>query len=110
MEQIKAFIDKVNTEVALQEQMKALAARNAGIEDVIALANEHGFAFTEGEWAAFAQKNAPAGELVDDQLVDVAGGKVNDKESWIVVSIASFGIGCAVFAVMSAASDKEVCT
>ncbi len=107
MEQIKAFFGKINTEVSLQEQMKSLAERNAGIEDIIALANEHGFAFTEGEWADFAQKNAPAGELMDEQLVDVAGGKVENKSLYIFCSIMSAGIGCVVVTTYSLATNND---
>ena len=75
MEQIKAFIEKANTDSELMAKLDALGAKNADAENVIALAAEYGFTFTEQEYEqAKTQARAKTGELSEEDLDAVSGG------------------------------------
>jgi predicted ribosomally synthesized peptide with nif11-like leader len=65
-EQLKAFLDALQGDTALQERLKAAADTDA----VVALAREAGFAISQAEIEA-AQQNM---ELSDKELERVAGG------------------------------------
>ncbi len=67
-EQLKAFLDALQGDTALQERLKAAADSDA----VVALAREAGFALSEAETRkAQAQQTL---ELSEEELEGVAGG------------------------------------
>ena len=77
MEQLKAFIEKAKTDSALLAKLNALGAKNAEAGEIIALAAEHGFAITAGEYAEAVKCGgncARCGELNEQELDAVAGG------------------------------------
>jgi len=75
MEQIKLFIEKANTDSELLSKLDALGAKNAGADEVIALAAEYGFTFTAQEYEqAKARAHAKTGELSEEDLDAVSGG------------------------------------
>jgi len=63
-EQLKAFLEKVNTDTSLQVKLKAAENTNA----VLAIAKENGFMFSSNDL-----KKAQS-ELSEEELEDVAGG------------------------------------
>jgi len=75
-EQLKAFIEKVQSDASLQEQLKAAADANA----VAAIAKEAGFSISADDL-----KNAQPIELSDEELAHVAGGvdvMEGEDDSW----------------------------
>lgn len=76
MEQIKLFLEKVKNDETLQASLKELAERAAGVEEVVALANEKGFCFTKEKFESFVKENLSAEELSEEQLAAASGGKV----------------------------------
>ena len=62
-EQLKAFLEKVQADTSLQEQLKAEGA------DVVAIAKAAGFAITTEDLNSHRQN------LSDDELEGVAGGQ-----------------------------------
>ena len=80
MEQIKAFIEKANTNSELMTKLDALGAKNVGAEDFIALAAEYGFTFTEQEYEqAKTHTRAKTGELSEEDLDAVSGGGTENR-------------------------------
>ena len=79
MEQIKAFIEKANTDSELMAKFEALGAKNAGADEIIVLAAEYGFTFTAQEYKQVkAAASAPQmGELNEEELGAVSGGTEN---------------------------------
>lgn len=69
-EQMKSFMEAIAQDQALAEALNAAETPEA----VIALAKEKGITLTEQDLALV---QAPAGELSDDDLDDVAGGAGN---------------------------------
>ena len=67
-EQLKSFLEKVKTDTALQEKLKAAADADAAL----AIAKEAGFAIT----AEDIQSMQSATDLSDKELEGVAGGYV----------------------------------
>ena len=49
MEQIKAFLEEIQSNEELQKELKALRKKKAGIAEIVALARQKGFSFTEAE-------------------------------------------------------------
>ena len=77
MEQIKAFIEKANTDSELMAKLDALGKSGAGAEEVVALASEYGFIFTAQEYEEAVKCGgncARCGELSEEDLDAVAGG------------------------------------
>jgi len=77
MEQIKAFIEKANTDSELMAKLDALGAKNADAENVIALAAEYGFTFSKEDYEKMSgcgRKCARCGELSEEELGAVSGG------------------------------------
>ena len=79
---IRPFLLRVAKDVALQEQLKALAGQDAARmeEAVLKLAVDQGLPFTAEELQAFVAEQAAAaierGDLSDGELEQVAGSKV----------------------------------
>ena len=63
-EQLKAFIEKVQSDTNLQERLKAAKSP----DDVISIAKEQGHEFSADHISQFS-------ELNDDELDGIAGGK-----------------------------------
>lgn len=74
MEMVLAFVNKVENDTTLQAQVKALSETSGGAEGILALARQHGFAFSREDLDTFMRNTAPTGELPDGQLADVVGG------------------------------------
>ena len=73
-EQLKAFIEQVETDTSLQEKLKAAADANA----VAAIAKEAGFSISADDI------NKAASEISDEALEGVAGGGLIGMNEWLV--------------------------
>ena len=76
MEQLKALIEKAKSDEELMAKLDALGAKDAGDDEIIALAKEYGFTVTAEDIDQV--KNESAGstdkELTEEELEAVAGG------------------------------------
>ena len=98
-------IEELYNEVMASEEMKKefLALKPEKVEG---FAEKYGCKATLEEIKAFLnEKSTASGELSDDEIEQVAGGKsVNPLESF--VSLLSVGVGCAIEAIHSAVSGN----
>ena len=84
MEQINLFIEKAQADVGLAAKLKEMQANNATVDEFIALAAEHGFTVTKED---VEQPNRKvSGELSEEQLDEVAGGKTKHQCFFIAAS------------------------
>ena len=66
-EQLKAFLEKVQSDTELQEKLKATASPEAAVE----IAKEAGFSITAEDMQSM---QSGTGEVSDEELEDAAGG------------------------------------
>jgi predicted ribosomally synthesized peptide with nif11-like leader len=78
----EGFLQLVKTDVAIQQELKALEEQpyEAFLSGFVAVGAKHGFTFTNDEVEEIADemlanKAFKSGELSDEQLESVAGGK-----------------------------------
>ena len=101
---MKELYQKVAADSVLLEKFQAIlkdaeiAGKEATEEKLIAFAKEAGYDVTIEEVQAFSAQSK--GELNDDELDVVAGGKVDPY--MVLFSIGSFGISCAVVSATTA--------
>ena len=102
-------LNELYTEVINSEELKNEFLTLKAPEDVVAFAAKYGCTATLDEIKTFFEEKAQAaGELSEDELAQVAGGKSFDLCE-AVGSIATLGIECAVTAIMSAAKKNGRC-
>ena len=105
---VELFLHKVNEDVKLQEKIKHLYAENQENmqASLIKLGADAGYHFSKEDLERFNQEMVPNkkqnGELDEAQLEAVAGG--NNDEHWIILSILSVGILCALSGIGRAVS------
>src|SRR5262245_29640949 len=81
-EAVKKFWQKAQHDKALQAKLAAIEAkhRQATVADIVKLAAEAGFTFTAAEYDAAVKetlvKEHAAGELTEEQLANLAGGRM----------------------------------
>ncbi len=98
MEKIGLFFEKVQTDVELQEKLRALQGKtqDEAVDTVVALALENGFEVTRDDFLRFVEtakaSAAKNGELNEAELDAVAGGGLPE---WVIMSVGSMGLGCA---------------
>jgi len=83
MEQIKLFLEKAQSDSELAAKLEEMRVKDAGVEEFIILAVEHGFTITKEE---LEQPPKVSGELSEEQLEDITGGKTNGSNCWFVLS------------------------
>ena len=79
---VKAFVEMIKTDKAVQEQLKAVAeayngaATDEAVWDEVMkpIANEKGFDITLDDYKAYVDNLAKENELSDSELEDIAGG------------------------------------
>jgi len=77
MEQLKALIEKAKSDKELMAKLDALGAKDAGDDEIIALAKEYGFTVTADEIGKLKNEvadSAGSNEITEDELEAVAGG------------------------------------
>jgi len=75
MEQLKAFIEKAQSDKELMGKLDTLGEKDAGADEIIALAKESGFTITADEIVKLKSENtADSAELKENELETVAGG------------------------------------
>ena len=74
MSQLKAFIEKAQSDKELMAKLDELGAKDAGVDEVIALAKENGFTITADEIEKMKDGGEESGELAEEDLEAVAGG------------------------------------
>jgi len=80
MEQLKAFIEKAHSDKELMAKLDTLGEKDAGVDEIIALAKEYGFLFTVDEIEKFRSESAPcSAELNEEDLEAVAGGLTKNR-------------------------------
>ncbi len=85
-QQIFGFLDRVKADAALQAQVQVLAMHKESTAQMVALAREHGFSFTEADWEALVRKTVAAGELSDERLAMVTGGTAEQLDPFASLS------------------------
>jgi predicted ribosomally synthesized peptide with nif11-like leader len=79
-----AFLNKVEKDAALQEQLRNLDMNNAAqFSEILKIATGAGFTFSADEWKTAGKQRAEAlqakawseGEISDEELANVAGGE-----------------------------------
>ncbi|MRH79010.1 Nif11-like leader peptide family natural product precursor [Spiribacter sp. C176] len=98
--EIERFVSDLASNELLRE--KAVNA-SEGVESLVAIAQEHGYDITVDEAQQYVQANAQ-GELSDDQLDTVAGGKGGVGEFVLVTGGAPSASGPAAVEIVCAAS------
>jgi len=94
---LKEFYQKVATDPSLQKElMEAVgaAAEEEKTEAFLAFGKKYGVEATEEEVKEFFAAMQAEGELSDDELDAVAGGKVDGQ--MVGISVVTFGLGCAI--------------
>ena len=80
MSQMTAFIEQAKSDGELMAKLDALGVRNAGPDEVIALAAEYGFTVTKEDVEAARRRNCPHhGELNEEDLDAVSGGATENR-------------------------------
>jgi len=74
MSQLKAFIEKAQSDKELMAKLDALGEKDAGADEIIALAKENGFTVTADELEKIKDGGEESGELAEEDLEAVAGG------------------------------------
>ena len=75
MEQLKAFLEKINTDNEIKAKLEALGEKAKEPDVFIPIAAEYGFKVTEEDIQAFAKNVLEHSEaLNEDELETVAGG------------------------------------
>jgi len=74
-EQLKAFLEKVQSDTSLQEKLKAASDADA----VLALAKESGFSITVDELQTIS-------ELSEEELENITGGSSDNKHCYYYTS------------------------
>ena len=98
-------LDELYTEVMNSEELKNEFLTLKAPEDVVAFAAKHGCTATLDEIKAFFEEKAQAaGELSEDDLAQVAGGKSAHLTEGIL-SAATLGIMCGLLVVASTLGD-----
>ena len=106
MSKFKGFYDKINSDAEIGAEFKKVLEEQKitpgtpfekfseeNLNALIPLAKKAGFDFTLDEVKAFLKSNAEGGELSDDELEAVAGGKGNSN-SGSGVSCSNAGVIC----------------
>ena len=75
MSQLKAFIEKAQSDKELMAKLDELGAKDAGADEIIALAKENGFTITADEIENQKRGELATGELSEEELETVAGGE-----------------------------------
>ena len=83
MEQINLFMEKAQEDEELAAKLKEMQASKATVEKFIAFAAEHGFTVTKED---VEQPPKVSGELSEQQLDEVAGGKTKHQCFFIAAS------------------------
>ena len=97
-------LEELYGEVMASDELKAQLAEVTDGEGLAAFAAANGVETTAEDALVFlAGKSSPSRELSADELDAAAGGKeTTGQEAWI--SVVSVGVGCAVYAAVSAAT------
>jgi len=78
MDNVKAFINKAKENETLMAKLDALGERDAGVDEITALAAENGFTITAGEIEEYKSgvlaDREKHGKLSEEELASVAGG------------------------------------
>ena len=84
-EQLKAFLEKVNSDTELQEKLRTAASPEAGLE----IAKEAGFSITSED---IQTMQSATGEVSDKELEEAAGGVTVIVCGGIVTAIALYSM------------------
>jgi len=99
-------LNELYTEVAASDALKAEFLALKTPEDIVAFAKKNGCDATLDDIKAFfEEKQKASGELSEDELAQVAGGKSASKIEGII-SVFGIGVFCGLLAVTSLAVGK----
>jgi len=79
MSQLKAFIEKSKADKELMAKLDELGAKDAGADEIIALAKENGFTITADEIEKMKDGDEASGELKEEDLEAVTGGWTENR-------------------------------
>ena len=77
MEQIKAMLEAMSKDAALNEEAGKLMEKGS-IEEFVSAMAKKGFVFTKADWEAFKSTGKSKEELTEDSLQTVVGGSIWD--------------------------------
>jgi len=116
-ENVKKMFDKISKDAELQKKYVASMqahrkdAEKLLAEKLIELGKTSGFVFSNEDLMAaraeLADKANSNKELSDGDLANVAGGNVGQKTQIGITSLVTFGIGCMVIGIISAANEGQ---
>ena len=95
-------LQELYKEIIASEELKAAFTEAAKGGKVTEFLKTQGVEATVEEVTAFLKSQT--GELSDEELDSVAGGCNEKTKTEVGYSLASFGIGCAIYAAVSAAN------
>lgn len=101
MKSVQLFFEKLKSDRALQEKLMEMQdkGKEEALEAIIILAKENGFEIRKEDILAHIEVINEKGELNEMELDSVAGG---GALNWIVATVMSLGILCAVTAAAKA--------
>ena len=97
-------LQELYNEIIASEKMKTAFAEAAKGGKALDFLKAQGCDVTEEELTVFLKSKT--GELSDEELDNVAGGKCSQKSVDILVSIRGLGVACALIATVSAIAGK----
>ena len=93
-------LQELYNEIIASEELKAAFAEAAKNGKAMDFLKAQGCEVTAEELAAFLKSKT--GELSDEELDNVAGGKCSKRSVDVLVSIRGWGVACAIIATVSA--------
>jgi len=115
---VKKMFGKIQTDSKLKNNYETIMqahqkeAEKALSEKLIEFGKKAGFEFTDRDLlsarAELIDKVNSSNELSESDLKKVAGG-FNVKETAIITSVTTFGLGCALNSIISEATVKNLC-
>ena len=99
-------LNELYAEVTASDALKAEFLALKTPEDIVAFAKKNGCDVTLDDIKTFfEEKQKASGELSEEDLEQVAGGKGTNLAE-IVLSVGAVGVGCALMVIISATTGK----
>ena len=101
-------LQEMYDEIIASDEQKAAFAEASKNGKTLEFLKENGCETTAEELEAFLteQREKLSGQLTDEELENVAGGKCKGRSVDVLVSIRGWGVACAIVATISAATGK----
>lgn len=88
---VHAFLQKASSEPGLKEKVKGLPQGQEGLSQLLSMAKEAGYEFSEQELTEVSKSKTGSGEISQADLEKVAGGTILTPVTIIVATITVCG-------------------